>query len=609
MAATCSAVAAMHQCDLTKKAAQSNISVQKLISNLFFGSHDIDLRRLERVESILYNKLLSMNVGVPMHYIIFRLLYAEGRIFTYTQSDLEKLVGSYKEAYGISCYNTNLQCYNRRFWYMATERPPPPDSSNDVYVAVRVNVLDDYEVPDGPMVIAESSSSTTSTETATSSSSSSATMSIQSTTSPSNQPAAFETTFESIKHLINIINATQRLPEEKMGSYFIRGQFNDLYNYVIRKGPAFKGLPPATMWGGIPFMLSDDSQSSIYTYRITDTVSCRSLKNMSFSEVFLENLPMTVINFDIDRYNPPTVNITTIANEFLELLRRACATFYNTQIVSVYHIGSLRIYVRDNALPEKFSARFVWHVAIDLCFTSPITFREFGEVFLNIIRGSENFFHYRRLASNNGQVLMSKTVAVDMAPYHPKKSCRLPNALKGENGRFTFNGLFNVIIEDQLLSTSVAIGLSRQRVDFTRPITSHIGVARALKTFNTLLAEQGGSLQVTASPAVSTLTAQAVGYIVAEYKARVDLLWPKNRFQEFDSHVKFYSSDKEPFCPIHRRNHRRAKNYVYATKRGAYFRCFHSDPGSPPITSNQYYFLQPDGTISVRDGIRSTFRR
>ncbi|QAB08547.1 ORF63 [Ictalurid herpesvirus 1] len=397
------------------------------------------------------------------------------------------------------------------------------------------------------------------------------------------EPATGAMDLSSLEELIMTLNSRVNIP--KAGSFhrvtLRRVTFHQLVKYCLNDDPddlSVVSLPPRNALPHVPILLMDDSMSheGIFQYVITDYKSMETVPPGAYSEVFLEGQIVTVLNFDIDRkfsgLLDPMGDIDNICETFVAFLHKAVEKFFNFSQVDKNRIGEVAVFVRRAALPGKFSARFTWFPAYELCFQNIREAADFTGVFQDLLMEEDSFFVYT--VTNDG--VSTRSCAIDAQPFCRNKSCRLPNSTKmvaGEfRGAFEYIKSYNALVKSNRGYSKMNIGISRSPVAFDRPSLGPQYIFGALARF--------ASAEVTynSGHASENITVEK-DHIDNAYKL-LSTIWGDLKISPTTSGSVRLTPwmTKDRFCLVHNRIHHKAGVSVIVTNRRIYPRCFHPDP-------------------------------
>lgn len=405
---------------------------------------------------------------------------------------------------------------------------------------------------------------------------------------------------KNLYEMIQILNSKITTSESGPGLYVIQAnkvKFHDVASYCSGTlSHDIPGLPPRSEWSGIPIFINDDEEkeNGKFQYIVTDLKSLQSSKKSRkcFSEIFLPGYPITVVNLDIDKPLEPGISISDSDIEMsvttlLDLIYLAVLEWIPVETrrkfkdLGTENLGTVHVFIRLNAYPKKFSARYVWMPPFELCFKDIDELKVFMKILKKESVKNENFF--TSWSKTNPPFLET---AIDSAPYAKHKSCRLPNANKktqsGEIGRFdhykSFNNMFP--IKKETLN-SITFGISRQRLSLDRP---SLGIeflqwaTQRLFTYknSTILNDYG----LSTGPCKETLD---------KYITYLSKIWNGIKIIPLEKSVRLEPENyriPKPVCLIHNRSHNSATFSIVVTEHGAYPRCF--NPNGIFLKENEY---------------------
>ncbi|AVP72236.1 helicase-primase primase subunit [Silurid herpesvirus 1] len=401
----------------------------------------------------------------------------------------------------------------------------------------------------------------------------------------------------SLEELIMTLNARIRIP--KSGAVYRvtlrRINFGQLVDYCVGDGSTdltHVGLPIRDTLPHVPILLMDDSAKhlGVFQYIISDYKSLGELEPCPISEVFLEGQIVTVVNFDIDRkftgLLDPMGELDRIGETFVTFLHQAVKEFFKFDNVVKKRIGEVAVFIRREALPGKFSARFTWFPAYELCFMDIKEVADFTEVLQEIVMREDSFFTYTTTDATTN--VERRLCAIDAQPFCKNKSCRLPNATKIEDGVFSGQFLyiksFNVIVKSERDYRKANIGISRAPVGFDRPSLGPQYIFGAISRFS-------GDETVYSSRCEQTITVEK-DRVEAAIKLLSTTWGPVKIAPTQSGSVRLLPTDKNSrFCFVHNRLHTKAGVSIVVTNRYIYPKCFHPDPPAHTIPPGSFLHI------------------
>lgn len=411
------------------------------------------------------------------------------------------------------------------------------------------------------------------------------------------QPVALQAVCDAINRCVDFALTSGR--ESRQSIMARKGRLGELIEYYMNRATARPlCAPKRECFNGIPFILQEDSGlNGAMSYIVASAEEVKNLTTHCYSEVFLEGLPVTVLNVDIDKAVklpcPYSVKemCETAAHEFLSLLKAVIGDIHPSLIsLAQSSLGEIAIYCREEAMRTgKLSLRVVWWPPLECCFKDINEAGDFVRRLAEkcVVRG--NFF------VNSG-----KESAIDAMPYRKRKSCRLPNMHKnvgGEMHRFAFVCSYNASIGVQRNYFSPAIGLSRQPVDLFRPSISGEMRVYAVEKFTT--AENLSCLPFTGIVSVPQVDECLIEDLARHLNVTFGWVTVESRF---DSYVTLNPGNpRNARCPIHLRQHRHANCSIFLRYKTAIPCCFSSHPPKAGVGKYFAIFKDENNTFQIRE--------
>nr|UNP64381.1 primase [Salmonid herpesvirus 1] len=421
-----------------------------------------------------------------------------------------------------------------------------------------------------------------------------------------------------LKDLLLKINQSSATVDHGPGLFTVKASqvpFGDIVDYCLGISPKLiPGLPPRGDWAGVPYLLNNDRHKggTGYEYVVTDMRSLAQARANCYSEIYLEGLPVTIVNFDIDKVRPlmgDTLDMTTldeIVDTFLIFLRRACGYYLKCtkaqlQKIRLEMVGELAVYVRGNAMPDKFSARYVWQPPVEMCFCHIGELKIFVGMLKDIILAETSFYASHKETAAGTIVL---ECAVDTAPYSKNKSCRLPNGLKkntlNEFAPFSFVKSYNQTIAaaSPRGRESMCVGLSRPQIGYERLSLGGSFLKEAAGRFMTEvdLGDGGGMCKV---PIDTDVPKEKLDKVVSILQG----LWGSTKMvTQGNGSVRIspcHIRGKQNICLLHNRTHHNANFSVHVYSKHMYPKCFNVEESTVPFGHYPVLEIKEDTLILV----------